>query len=135
MNKNSIIDTYSTEYFTDIVVANKYTTLEDLQNLYEYHNGDELDDSITSSDCCTALCTRKADNMPCVLIKHNHFAQIKSVDKKVDLINSICHESGHAALDIYEKIGQNICFCSPEPFCYLLGFIGECMYKTLTKKP
>ncbi len=132
--KNSIIDTYETIYSTDIVVANKYATLEQLKELYCYSDNVELNDDILSGNATCSTCIRKSDNKPVVLIKYNYDTKIKSMDKKVDFINTICHEAGHAVLDIYERIGQNICFCTPEPFCYLLGYIAECAYKTLTKK-
>ena len=132
--KNSIIDTYETIYSTDIVVANKYATLEQLKELYCYSDNVELNDDILSGNATCSTCIRKSDNKPVVLIKYNYDTKIKSMDKKIDFINTICHEAGHAVLDIYERIGQNICFCTPEPFCYLLGYIAECAYKTLTKK-
>jgi len=132
--KKSIIDTYTTIYFVDIVVANEYSTLEELQNLYKYSDNEELDDAILGGQCTTSTCVRKSDNANVVLIKYNHHSKVKTVDKRLDFINTICHEAGHAVLDIYELIGQKVCNCSPEPFCYLLGYIAECAYKTLTKK-
>lgn len=132
--KKSIIDTYSTIYYVDIVVANKYTTLDQLKKLYTYSDGVELDESITSAECTSSTCTRKSDNKDVILIKHNKDSKIKSIDKTVDLVNTVCHEAGHAVLDIYEHMHQSVCNCSSEPFCYLLGYIAECAYKTLSKK-
>lgn len=132
--KKSIIDTYQTIYYVDIVVANKYTTLEQLKKLYVYSDGVELDDSITNGVCTTSTCTRKVDNKNVILIKYNRGGKIKNTNKKLDLINTVCHEAGHAVLDIYEHMNQHVCNCSSEPFCYLLGYIAECVYKTLTKK-
>lgn len=132
--KKSIIDTYTTIYFVDIVVANKYTTVDELKELYIYSDGVELDDEITSGVCTTSRCKRKSDNKDVVLIKYNRDSDIKNINKTLDLINTICHESGHAVLDIYEHMNQNVCNCSSEPFCYLLGYVAECVYKTLTKK-
>lgn len=131
--KKSIIDTYPTIYFVDIVVANKYTTLEELKELYTYSDGTELDDQLLSGNACTATCTRKSDNCSVCLIKYNNDTKRKNINKQLDLINTVCHEAGHAVLDIYEYIGQNVCNCSPEPFCYLLGYVSECIYKTLKK--
>lgn len=131
--KKSIIDTYTTIYFVDIVVANKYATLEELKELYTYSDGTELDESLMSSECCTATCLRKSDNHAVCLVKHNRDSRIKGIDKHLDLINTVCHEAGHVVLDIYENIGQQVCNCSPEPFCYLLGYVSECIYKTLKK--
>lgn len=132
--KKSIIDTYSTIYYVDIVVANKYTTLDQLKELYIYSDGTELDNKITSCECTSSTCIRKSDNKSVILIKYNSDCKIVGTNKKLDLINTICHESGHAALDIYDHMRQSVCNCSPEPFCYLLGYIAECVYKTLTKK-
>ena len=58
----------------------------------------------------------------------------KSADKKLNRIGTISHEATHVALDIYDYIEQNICNCSPEPFCYLQEWAFECIYKTLSKK-
>lgn len=131
--KNSIIDTYTTIYYIDIVVANKYTTLEQLKELYTYSDGDELDEGIMNCQCTTSTCTRKSDNKSVLLIKYNNESHIKGIDKRVDLINTAAHEACHATLDIYEAIQQKVCNCSPEPFCYLLAYITECIYKTLRK--
>ena len=131
--KKSIIDTYTTIYFVDIVVANKYTTLEELKELYTYSDGTELDDQLLSGNATTATCTRKSDNCSVCLIKYNNDTKRKNINKQLDLINTVCHEAGHVVLDIYEYIGQNVCNCSPEPFCYLLGYVSECIYKTLKK--
>ena len=134
MNKKSIIDTYTTIYYVDIVVANKYATLEELKELYTFVDNTELDDSIMSHDCSTSMCRRKSDNKDVVLVKYNHATKIVGLDNDVEYINTISHEAGHVALDIYDHMQQNICFCSPEPFCYLLGYVTECIYKTLRKK-
>ena len=130
----SIIDTYTTIYYVDIVVANRYATLKELKELYTYCDGVELDEQILNCICTTSTCIRKSDNKSVILIKYNKDSEIKGLDKKVELINTICHEAGHAVLDIYEHMRQNVCNCSSELFCYLLGYIGECIYKTLTKK-
>lgn len=132
--KKSIIDTYTTIYFVDIVIANQYATLEELQKLYKFSNDVELDDSITKGECTTSTCIRKFDNRDIILIKYNRPNKQKGINKQLDLINTVCHEAAHAALDIYDHMNQQVCNCSPEPFCYLIGYIGECVYKTLTKK-
>lgn len=131
-NKKSIIDTYETIYYVDLVVANKYTTLEELKELYTYSDGQELDDCVMSADASTCTARRKSDGKDCIIVKHNKDCKWKN--KKLDFINTISHEAGHVCLDIYERVGQNICNCSPEPFCYLLGWAAECIYTTWTKK-
>ena len=135
-NNKAIIDTYSNIYPVDLVVANKYVTLEQLQELYDYGDKQELDCNITdpNSNATTTCVRRKKDEKSCILVKYNNNDCSKSVDKKTNFISTVCHEAGHVVLDIYEYIRQNICNCSPEPFCYLLGWATECIYKTLTKK-
>ena len=132
MNK-SIIDTYTTIYYVDIVVANKYTTIEELKQLYTYCDGAELDDRVTSCECTTSTCTRISDNKHVILVKYNRDSAVKGTNKQLDLINTAAHEAGHVVLDIYDHMNQQVCNCSPEPFCYLLGYAAECIYKTLKK--
>ena len=133
-NKKARIDTYETVYYIDLVVANKYVTLKDLQKLYTYSDEVELDEDIIAGDCTTTKVLRKSDNKRCVLVKHNHLTTITSIPKDIDFINTIGHEAGHVVLDIYESIGQSVCSCSQEPFCYLLGWVTDRIYKTLKSK-
>ena len=132
--KKAIIDTYETLYGVDIVVANRQVSLEKLQKLYTYGDGVMLDDFIIDGLATTAVVKRISDNKTCILIKDNKDSDVKSIDKKLDHINTIAHESLHAVLDIYDIIQQKVCTCTPEPMCYLIGYIAECVYKTLTKK-
>ena len=132
--KKAIIDTYETLYGIDIVVANRQVSLEKLQKLFVYNDGATIDNFIIDGLATTCVVKRISDNKTCVLIKDNKDTDVKSVDKKLDYINTIAHESLHATLDIYDIISQKVCTCTPEPMCYLIGYIAECVYKTLTKK-
>jgi hypothetical protein len=133
----SIIDTYTSIYPVELVVANQYTTLEELQKLYTYIDETELDDQITSEDSNATVTQvyRKSDHKACCLVKYNNNKCSKFTNKREHYISTIAHEAGHVTLDIYEYINQNICNCSSEPFCYLLGWVTQCIYRTLTKKP
>lgn len=135
-NSRAIIDTYTNVYPVDLVVANKYTTLEELRELYDRGEGQELDDKIVDStaNATTVYVRRKKDGKACILVKHHDDECPKNVDKKLNRICIISHEATHVALDIYDYIEQNICNCSPEPFCYLQEWAFECIYKTLSKK-
>lgn len=130
----AIIDTYETLYTVDIVVANRYVSLNALQKLYKYCDNVELDECICDGLCTTCTVTRKTDNKTCILIKENAETSVKSIDKKADRINTIAHEATHGALRIYEIIGQSVCMCGTEPLCWLTGYIAECIYKTLFKR-
>lgn len=132
-NKKSIIDTYETIYRIDLIVANKYTTLEELKELYIYPDGEELDENMLQGSAVTCRAKRKSDDRACLIVKYNTDV-VTNKNQKVELINTISHEAGHVCLDIYEYIDQHICNCSPEPFCYLLGWAAECIYTTWTKK-
>lgn len=138
-NRNSrhskaIIDTYETIYSVDIIVANKHSTLEQLKKILIYSDGIELDEGILQCICTVSTCKRLSDNKYCILVKYNRDSGIKSVDKKLDFINTVCHESGHVVLDIYRYMEELVDTNHQEMFCYLLGHVGECIYKTLTKK-
>lgn len=132
--KKSIIDTYETLYGVDIVVANRNVTLEKLQKLYTYPDGVILDNYIVEAMATSAIVKRISDGKTCILIKDNKDNSTKGIDKKVDRINTIAHESLHAVFYIYENyMDQKLCGCSSEPACYLIGYIAECVYKTLMK--
>ena len=137
MNKNktkSIIDTYYNDvYDVYLVVANKYTTLEELKELFTFSDGVELSDEILNGQSTTSTCKRKSDGAYVVLVKYNKPNTCTSVDERLNFINTCSHEATHVALDIYELISQNVCFCSSEPFCYLQGWAIQNIYKTLTK--
>jgi hypothetical protein len=131
--KKSRIDTYETIYYVDLVVANQYTTLEELKKLYIYSDGVELDEQIMDTTASTSTIRRKSDGKDCILVKYNGYEGIKWIDKKTDLLSTITHEAGHVCINIYDHMIQNSCPCSQEPFCYLLGWVTECIYKTLKK--
>ena len=132
--KKGIIDVYYNEiYEVYLVVANKDVTLKQLQNKYIYSDGTELSEDVLSCCCATTTCKDKNTDAVVILVKYNHESHDKTRNRLTDLINVISHEATHVALDIYEMCGQNVCFCSPEPFCYLQGWAAECIYKTLTK--
>ena len=43
---------------------------------------------------------------------------------------TLCHESGHVALEIFARIKAEISIVHHEPFCYLLGYIAKCINTT-----
>jgi len=133
-DKKSIIDIYYLElYQVYLVVANKYTTVKQLSKKYVYCNDEVLDDRILNGLATTSKCFDIKTGAKVVLVKYNKDSSVKGINKKVDRINTIAHEATHVALDIYENLDQDICYCTPEPFCYLVGWATECIYKTLTK--
>ena len=133
-SKKSVIDIYYNEiYEVYLVVANQYATLEELKDKYTYSDGVELDSNILDGSCTTSRCHDKLTNACVILVKFNHLTKDKSKNKTLDLVNVCSHEATHVALDTYELISQNVCFCTPEPFCYLQAWATERIYKTLKK--
>jgi hypothetical protein len=132
--KGSKIIVYRNDiYDCSLVVANQHATLEELKSKYIFYDGVELDADILNGEASTSRCIDTETNEAVVLVKYNHASRNKNRDKQLNFINMISHEATHVALDIYELCAQNVCFCSPEPFCYLQGWACECIYKTLKK--
>lgn len=132
-----IIDTYTNDiYELDLVVANKDVTLEELQELFVRTDNSELTDSITSNGATAMTVKRKKDGSYCELVKFNTYGVLcKTAKDRLEwLINTVGHEAGHYCLDLYYGIESNVCTTCQEPFCYLLGWATECIYKTWTKK-
>lgn len=132
-NKKKYIDTYKTLYGVDLVVC-KNVTLKDLQSKYTYATDAELEDSIFEPQLCSVQAKNKKTGRYVLLVMYNYDNSLKDIDKKVDFIDGMCHEAGHVTLDLYAFIQEhNIIECQ-EPFCYMLGYVAGCIYKTWTKK-
>lgn len=132
--KNKHIDTYTTVYPVYLVVANEAVTLEDLKKDFVYSDKAELDEDVLDCQCSTSKVYNKKTNRYCMLVKFNHRTDYKDDDKTTDLVNTVAHEAGHVVLDIYDFIGASVDINNQEPFTYELGYIAECIYKTLIKK-
>ena len=136
----SRIDIYETPYEMYIVVANKYTTLEELQEIFTYPNGDELDKSLIEDkngykfQAVTSQVKRKSDNRHFLLVWHISETSVKVDDKLLDLINLADHESCHVMLDIYYAIGQQVNLESQEEFAYQHAYITTLILKTWLNK-
>ena len=128
-SKKSIVDKYHNDiYEIEIIVANKYTTLEQLRKKYVYYDGVILDDGIKDTTACVCRCKDIKTGEHCLVVKFN-------IDYTNDasFLGTINHEATHVALDIYELIEQRVDFSSSEPFCYLVEWATRCIYKTLIK--
>jgi hypothetical protein len=134
-NKGARIDTYSTQYDIDFVVANSKVTLEELRELYYYADEEELDDTWDNGGATTCLLKRKSDNTVVVLIRYMGRSQYKSSgDKLLDIVNVASHEATHVAIDIYNSVCATIDVENQETFAYFVGYITERILKTLLNK-
>ena len=131
--KSRIEEYYSDIYDVYLVVANENVTLEQLRKRYIHPNGEELNEQLLEGSATTSTAVDKKTDASVLIVKYNHHPRNKTLNKKTTLVNICSHEAVHVALDIYELLGQNVCFCTPEPFCYLQAWATECIYKTLTK--
>lgn len=133
--KKARIDTYSTIYDMDIVVANELVTLKKLRDLFESTDGKELEDIYTEWDTVTAFLKRKSDGAYVILVKFNKISGfVSSGDKLLDMLDVCTHEATHAALDIYKSVSAKVDMENQEPFAYFVAYIAERIAKTLLNK-
>jgi hypothetical protein len=138
-NNKSRIDYYETPYEVYLAIANKYTTFEELQEIFTYSDGVELDDNfLNDSDGypyqgVTVSVKRKSDNRQFILVKHVSDTSVK-VDKLLDIINLADHEACHAILDLYKIIGAEIDLDNQEHFAYEKSYITTLILKNWLNK-
>lgn len=133
MKNRAIIDTYKNLYDLDLIVANKYTKLEQLKKLYTYCNGDELDEDIFQGMATTSRCKERNTGRNIMLVVQSNIEPDKNRDKKLELVNLCSHEAVHVALDTFSYIGEKVNYDCQEPLAYLQAWAAECIYNTLTK--
>lgn len=136
MNKKARIDTYSTMYDMDFVVANENVKLNELRKLFEYEDGAELEDCYEKWDCCCGIVKRKKDKSKIILVKFNRIGEgfVSSGDKLLDAIDTCAHEAVHVALDIYNSVNATIDTDNQENFAYFVAYITERIAKTVLNK-
>lgn len=133
-NNKSKIDYYETPYEVYLAIANKYTTFEELQEIFTYSDGVELDDSfLHDSDGrpyqgVTVSVKRKSDNRQFILVKYITETSVK-VDKLLDMINLADHEACHVILDLYKIIGSEVDLDNQEHFAYEHAYITTLILK------
>jgi hypothetical protein len=133
MNKKRI-DIYKTIWDIDIVVANKYTTLEDLKETYTYSDDKELDDFIVDGCGTTSTVKNKKTKALCCLVKYNRRITRKDYDGLLDTINTAVHEAVHCCLDIYSNCHVHIHYDNQEPVAYEIANITTNILKTILNK-
>lgn len=131
--KKSIIDVYPTVYNVDLVVANKYTSTAQLNKRYKRIDDGDFEDN-DDCICFTQPGYDRKTNRAVVIVKYVHDYDVVGTNKKLDLVNTCAHEAVHVCMNIYSKIGEDVYKSdSNELLAYLLGWVTECIYKTLTK--
>lgn len=130
--KKGIIDVYPTVYNVDLVVANKYATIAQLNKRYKTADNKDFEDD--ECICFTQPGYDRKTNKAVIVVKYIRPYNVVGIDKNVDLINTCAHEALHVCMRIYSKIGEEVYKDdSNELLAYLLGWATECIYKTLKK--
>ena len=131
------IDTYKSMYPVLLVVANKDVTIEELRKQFLECDGTELqDDDMNRTTGIVIRAIRKSDERAVILVRMNgedKFYKDK-LERKIEFISRIAHEAAHVALTTYERIDEHVCDRCQEPFAYYIGWIVECICKTVFKK-
>ena len=131
------IDTYKSMYPVLLVVANKDVTIEELRKQFLECDGTELqDDDMNRTTGIVIRAIRKSDERAVILVRMNgedSFYKDK-LERKIEFISRIAHEAAHVALTTYERIDEQVCDKCQEPFAYYIGWIVECICKTVFKK-
>ena len=131
------IDTYKSMYPVLLVVANKDVTIEELRKQFLECDGTELqDDDMNHTTGIVIRAIRKSDERAVILVRMNgedSFYKDK-LERKIEFIYRIAHEAEHVALTTYERIDETVCNNCQEPFAYYIGWIVECICKTVFKK-
>lgn len=134
MKSKGSIDTYSTVYPIDFVVASKSTKLVDLQKLFLFSDETELTDEILTGNATTTRIFNKKTKKYCILVKCN-ITKDKSTELSL-LADVSAHEAIHVCCDIYAYIDSDIPVKDTlqEPFAYLCGYVTKCIFNTMCKK-
>ena len=130
MNKDCIIDKYSTVYSFDIyVVVNP--TKEELDKHFEWNeDGSSIydEDNIKLSAYSCIGVVDKNNRRQCFVVIINELG----IDEYFD-INTISHEAFHITMDLLDACKLPYSEDSCEAYAYLQGYITECIYKTAKK--
>lgn len=128
MTKKFILDKYNLTIYPAIVYVAKNYTIKDLQKYFK--NVTEQDLNLGNAGITISGLIDK-DGYDAILIllpkltvkRHN----------TPGAMNTCAHEALHATIDLFDMLGQPVSPKYSEAYCYLCGYITECVYKTLKK--
>lgn len=129
----SHIDRYETMYSADLVVANEYATIEELNK--QFMSCDHKD--LVDEPGCTAYCEKvieRKTNICYVLVRARNIKKNSRNSKLEECICISVHEAVHAALDIYSRIREEVSLTCQEPFAYFVEYLTISIFKTFMKK-
>lgn len=129
-----IIDEYITPFASKSFYVAAKPTAEQLNSMFYKLIDNEQKPLIDSDadlheyDACTILgAYRKSDDTPHVVIAYDHSHGVP------DLVNTVAHESVHAAKAILESSDIELSDDTEECYAYHVGYTAECMWRTINK--
>nr|DAQ78746.1 MAG TPA: peptidase [Caudoviricetes sp.] len=138
MSKNKmIIDKYAVPFCVRHIYIIAKPTISELNKIFYSKDPDGNKDELISKS--------EEDEMNSYLAYAISGAFLKSTDEpaeiivynrscdEADMINTIAHESTHAAHDMLESSNIKLTKDTEEVYAYLTGYISECFWKTLKK--
>lgn len=134
MKKKSIIDEYIDPIFkpSKLVVA-KHTTIEQLNKLYSYYNGDKIE-SFDGYDGVTYYgCIDKKEKVGTIIVILDDCLFDRAQYTDAEAVNVLAHEALHVAFRTADHNGFTLNESTNEVFANLVGWATECIYKTYKK--
>lgn len=129
--KKLIIDKYNPQIYPRKLWVCKNAKLEDIQKRFKLRSNKEIDDEWDPQEgVYTLFVEEKATGELGCLVNFADFA----FDKRNAFINAICHEAEHTKNSIFYDIHHESDPKSDEVDAYLVGWIAQCIYDTMTKK-
>lgn len=132
-----IVDKYSTPFCVRHIYVIARPVISELNKMFYSKDHDGNKNELISKD--------EEDEMNSYLAYTIGGAFLKNTDESVeiiiynksydeaDMINTIAHESTHAAHDMLRSSNINLTNDTEEVYAYLTGYISECFWKTLKK--
>ena len=141
MKKDKHIDIYPNETWCfNLVVCNDSITLEDINKEYCGEYDDEgyeknFEYDVSNTDAITTVLYTRKDHQPVYFCWYTHNMKLIPNDSEDEcLINTISHESYHIIFDLIADKGDKLVDDNQEAAAYLLGWVAECIYKTVKKQ-
>ena len=129
--KKLIIDKYNPQIYPRKLWVCKNAKLKDIQKRFKLRSNREIDDEWDPQEgVYTLFVEEKATKELGCLVNFADFA----FDKRNAIINAICHEAEHTKNSIFYDIHHESDPKSDEVDAYLVGWIAQCIYDTMTKK-
>lgn len=128
--KKKVIDKYDPQIYPRQLWVSKNVTMSDVCKRFSNRDDSELDKSWDPTEGTFTLCVKDKQTGKYGLLVN--FADWALGDKS-QLVNYVTHEAEHVKSSIFDDIGLITNPDSQEADAYLIGWIAQCIYETVTK--